>query len=348
MDISSLPLAANAAIFGLAALCVWLAGSRLAAYADEISSRTGLGQALMGFLLLAGITSLPEIATSLTAAGIGDAPLAVNNLLGSISMQVAVLAIADAIYGKNALTSVVPDSTVILQGVLNICLLCLVAVAAIVGDISFGGAGAWTWCLLLAAGYSLYMIVEGDQRKPWVINTDYFDPVAQAKQSTEYVDVSHTRLALKTTLAALTILLAGSVVAVTGNSLADQTGLGSSFVGYALVAIATSLPEASTVFASLSRGLYTMAISDILGTNILNVALLFLVDLVATSGAIMSSAGIFAAVAALIGAFVTGLFVMGLAERRDRTIFKMGVDSAVVLITYLGSLGLLYTLKGSG
>jgi len=348
MDASSLPLPANMALFGFAALLVWLAGSRLAAYADEISSRTGLGHALLGFLLLAGITSLPEIATSLTAAGIGNAPLAVNNLLGSISMQVAVLAVADAIYGKNALTSVVPDSTVMLQGALNICLLCLVAVAAIVGDISFAGAGAWTWSFALAACYSLYKIVEGNQRRPWVANTDDINPQTHTDRIREHGDVSVKSLAVRTSTAALIILLAGSIVAVTGNSLADQTGLGSSFVGYALVAISTSLPEASTVFASLSRGLYTMAISDILGTNMLNLALLFIVDVITTSGPIMTEAGTFAAVASLTGAFITGLFVMGLAERRDKTIFRMGVDSAAVLTAYLGSLGLLYTLKGTG
>ena len=60
----------------------------------------------------------------------------------------------------------------------------------------------------------------------------------------------------------------------------------------------------------------------------------------------MATAGTFAAVAALIGAFVTGLFVMGLAERRNSTVFGMGVDSAAVLVAYVGGLGLLYSLKG--
>ena len=91
-----LPLPANLAIFALMAIAVWIAGAKMAAYAEEIAERSGIGHAMAGLLLLAGVTSLPEIATSFTSAINGDSALAVNNLLGSIAMQVAVLAEGDA------------------------------------------------------------------------------------------------------------------------------------------------------------------------------------------------------------------------------------------------------------
>ena len=117
------------------------------------------------------------------------------------------------------------------------------------------------------------------------------------------------------------------------------------FSAVAFVAIATSLPEVSTVFAAMRRNLYTMAISDILGTNILNVALLFGVDLVSAGDPALGEVGDFAAVAALIGVALTGLFMVGLAERRDRTIWRMGVDSAAVMLVYLAGLAFLFTLR---
>lgn len=344
-DFSAFPLPLNIAIFAGAAVLVWIAGTRLAGYGDEIAERSGAGEALIGLLLLAGVTSLPEIATSVTAAGIGQAPLAVNNLLGSIAMQVAVLAVADAAIGRRALTSVVPDPVVMLQGALNVCLLCLVAIAALVGDVAFGGAGLWTWGLAAATLLALNKLVEANRREPWIANTG--EDLAGEPVQNDQMQVSNARLGASTALAALVILAAGSTVALTGDVIARQSGLGASFMGYAFVAIATSLPEASTVFAALRRGLYTMAISDILGTNILNMLLLFVVDLVAPGGAVMSSAGPFAAVGALTGAFVTGLFLVGLAERRDRTVFGMGTDSAAVLAGYAGGLVILFTLRGA-
>ena len=147
---------------------------------------------------------------------------------------------------------------------------------------------------------------------------------------------------------ALLILASGAVVALSGQAIAEKSGLGSSFFGYVFVAISTSLPEASTVFAAMRRGLYTMAISDILGTNILNVTLLFFVDLISAGDPIMRTAGPFSAVAAMLGVVVTGLFVMGLAERRDRALLRAGLDSALVLIVYIGGLALLYGLRPNG
>ncbi|MGE0311898.1 MAG: sodium:calcium antiporter [Lautropia sp.] len=344
---TSQSLLVNLAIFAVAAVCVWLAGWRIAGCAAEIARRSGLGEALMGLLLLAGVTSLPEIATSFTAALSDDPRLAVNNLLGSIAMQVAVLAVADAFIDDRALTSVVPDPVVMLQGGLNVALLAVVAIATLVGDVLVAGAGVWSWSLLLAAAYAFWKLSRVGDRRPWVV-PDGSLPRRIAPEVGEGSGASHARLTLKTVGFALVILAAGTVVAASGSAIAEQSGLGASFVGVAFVAVATSLPEASTVFASVRRGLYTMAISDILGTNVLNVALIAAVDLLAPGAPVLSRAGAFATVATLLGILVTSLFMIGLAERRDRTVWRMGIDSAAVLVVYLGGMVLLFTLREAG
>lgn len=67
---------------------VWFAGSRLAGYPKVLSER-GVGQALIGSVLLGGVASLPEFATAVSAAATGNAKLAVNTLLGGIGISVA-------------------------------------------------------------------------------------------------------------------------------------------------------------------------------------------------------------------------------------------------------------------
>jgi len=338
-------LTTSAIVFAAAAVAVWIAGTKLAGYAGEIATRTGIGEALVGVLLLAFVTSLPEIATSLTAATIGNAALAVNNLLGSIAMQVAVLAVADLVYSRRALTSAVPDSVVMLQGAMNVTLLSVVAVAASVGDVRMFGAGLWSWGLLGATIVCFRMLTLARTRRPWIANLS--DEAKEESPGDEKrIRDRNAMLGAKTAASAAAILVAGYVVARSGENIALQTGLGSSFTGVALVAIATSLPEASTVFAAARRGLYTMAISDILGTNILNAALLFGVDLVADGEPIFDRVGSFAAIGAMLGVVVTGLFLIGLAERRDRTVLRMGYDSVAVLLVYAGGLVLLYFVRG--
>jgi cation:H+ antiporter len=326
-----------------------MAGVRITGYANVISVRTGLGQALVGMLLLGVVTSLPEVAVAVTAAAHGEAALAVNSVLGGIAMQVAILAVADMAIGRTALSAVVPDPVIFLQAAFKVFLLSIVASAIVVGDVAVLGVGLWMWLLLTVSGFAVWTLTHAKERRPWRV-VDEHDLEGEEKRHAEKAaqhDASQDlRSAVaKAAVAAAVIVVAGYVLSRTGDAIADQTGLGESFVGAVFVAIATSLPEVSTVLTAARAGLYTMAVSDIFGTNLFDVTLLFVVDAVAGGEPVLNNAGRFSTFAAIIGITVTMMFVAGVAERRDRTILRMGIDSAGVLVTYLGSLVILYFLR---
>jgi cation:H+ antiporter len=90
---------------------------------------------------------------------------------------------------------------------------------------------------------------------------------------------------------------------------------------------------------------YELAVSDIFGTNLFDIALVFVIDAVYGGGSALNEVGEFSTVAALLGAMVTAIFVAGLIERRDRTLWRAGVDSSLVLITYVAGLVLLFRLR---
>ena len=116
--------------------------------------------------------------------------------------------------------------------------------------------------------------------------------------------------------------------------------------GFVLLAFATSLPEFSTSITAARAGLYTLAVSDILGTNLINIGLIFVIDLVGSPGEpVLSQAGTFDAFGALLGIAVTALFVIGMAERGDKTVFRMGLDSVAVLVCYAAGLVILFFLR---
>ncbi|MDP8925093.1 MAG: hypothetical protein M3O34_19785, partial [Chloroflexota bacterium] len=162
------PLWQNAALFAAAAVIIWLVGSRLAAYADVIAERTGLGRAFVGLLLLAGATSLPEVASTVSATVTGNPTLAVNNVLGSVVTQTAILAVADVLFGRGALTYFVPRPTMLLEGALLIVLLAIVLVGVAVADVfSLFGVSLWT-ALLFAAYLLMLRRLQGyDRREVW-------------------------------------------------------------------------------------------------------------------------------------------------------------------------------------
>jgi cation:H+ antiporter len=288
---------------------------------------------------------LPEAAVTVSAASSGNADLAVNNLLGGIAMQVAILAVADVAIGRAALTAVVPNPIVLLQGTLNILLLSVVASGIIVGDKSVLGIGLWLWLVLALYLYGIRLLAKSEGRLPWrpVTEDEIPEPAEEDDRPGPASELPST--IAKTVAAGTAIVAAGYVLSRTGEAIAEQTGLGSSFVGAVLVAISTSLPEVSTVLSAVRLGNYTMAISDILGTNLFDAALLFVVDSVDRGGPVLNRVGTFSAFAAIIGIVVTALFTTGLIERRDRTILRMGFDSVAVLVTYLAGLAMLYHLR---
>lgn len=352
-DFPQLGLPWNIGLFAGAAVFVWMAGTRLAQYADRISGRTGIGEAVIGMLLLAGVTSLPEIGVTVTSSIAGDTKLALNNLFGSIAMQVAILAVVDFAIGRRALTAVVPEPKVLLQGALNVLLLALAGAAMLAGDILFFGVGIWSTACLAAYVGSVWLLSQEKGRRPWLAahhgEVDRMlleQPQARSEEATKHgKDTSLRATILKTVVAAAVILVAGYVLSRTGSAIAEQTGIGSSFVGFVLIAISTSLPELSSALSAARIGRFTMAISDILGTNLINVGLVFVIDLVASGEPVLGQADSFSIFGVLLSIVVTTLFIAGMAERRDRTIWRMGLDSIAVLILYSGGVAILYSLR---
>jgi cation:H+ antiporter len=343
MDFLALPVWINASLFVAVAAVVWIAGARLASYADEFSEITGYGHALIGMLLLGGITSLPEIAVALSAGYIGNAPLAVNNLLGGVALQVVILAIGDAVLRQRALTFVTASSAILLQGVFCCVLLCMVIFAIVMDDVLLSFAGAWSITIFAAAIVMLWIVSQ--HRETWPSET------GEAGEFEDRTEAEAARSALnplivRIIVVALVILAAGYLLTRTGEALAEQTGLGSSFVGAIFVALATSLPEISTIYAIVRLKRYVMAFSDIFGTNIIDIALILLIDLTYGGPPVLNEMGDFSIFAAALGVVVTLIYLAGLIERKDRKIGRLGVDSWIVVLAYLGGVMVLYTLRG--
>lgn len=349
-DFDTLPLWLNLCVLAAGAGAIWFAGVRLARYADAISERTGVGKAFIGALLLGGITSLPEGATTVTASAIGSAPLAVNNIFGGVAMQVALLAVADVIIAGRALTARVEEPVVLLQGALLVLILTLAAAGMAAGDVEVFGVGLWTSAIFAVSLVAFYLIHQHPSRSTWALEAAPGAAAAEAHESGRETgnsarSLTTRRLLVFTSLAGLVILVAGIAVARSGDALAEQTGLGASFVGILLVAVATSLPEASTTLSAVRLGQYGMAFSNIFGANILDLALLFLADIAYAGGPILNEVGRFSLVGALLGTLVTGVYLAGLLEHRKRSVLAAGVDSHLVLLLYLGGMYLLYTMR---
>lgn len=345
---TSLPLAANLILFAVAALGVWAAGTRLASYADEISDRKRLGQALMGLVFLAAATELPEVVTTMTAAIAGEAELVLNNMFGGVAMQTAILAVADVFAGTAAITFYPRKPTPILEGSLLILLLGLVNAIVLFGEhrllwqVGFGSCGVALVYIL-----SVAMLRQFDEKDAWLaieVPEERGDtPVYPWRVRLETLPFSG--LILRFAAASALILVCGVILVHTSEALADQTGLGRSFIGATLLAATTSLPEVSTTIMAVRLRAYTMAISNIFGSNLIMIILLLPADLFYRPGPILAEADATALFAIASGIIVTVIYVIGLVIRSRRTVYGVGIDSVIVFGVYLLTLVVFFALR---
>jgi cation:H+ antiporter len=96
--------------YALAAGAVVVAGTWLPFIANDLAEMMGWGQSFVGTLLVAGVTSAPEAAVTISALRIGALDMAIANLLGSNLFDIIILAIDDLFYTKGPLLAHVDAS----------------------------------------------------------------------------------------------------------------------------------------------------------------------------------------------------------------------------------------------
>lgn len=349
IDLSGVPLSAIVAVFLLSGVLVWIAGTRLAIHGDELAERLGLTKEFIGLIFLATVTELPEIITTVTAAQVGNAALVLGNMFGGITMQTAILAVVDFVAVRHALTSWPRKPTHALLAIMLIVLLSLLLAITFLGDVSLAlniGIGA----ICLSCGYPLVIALlrSYDEKTTWA-PVDLPDEAERdtivATKAKRSAGASTRKLIIRSAIFSLVILVAGIALAISADTLAERSALGSSFIGVTLLAAATSMPELSTTLAAARIGAYTMAISNIFGSNLIMLALLLPADLAYRGGPILAEVDASAQFSLATGIVVTAIYVAGILIRRTPSILGAGLDSWLVMTVYVASLFALYVMQ---
>jgi len=342
----ALPITLNLLIFtGLAGL-IWVSGTRLSYFIDAVAEQTKIARAFLGLILLATATELPEFVTTLTASSSGNGTLALNNMFGGMLLQLFVLVIADLFVKNGTLSSRPHKPTVCVAGLLCIASMSAVLIIKALGDTAMAwhvGFGSISIALLYVA--SMYILNLMDSRETWSPVDLPEDQIAEKERNNRYDEKSLTYLIGFSALAALVILVCGVLLVRLAETLAEQTGLGTSFIGASLLALTTSVPELSTSIAAVRVKAYTMAISNVLGSNMIMTFLLFPNDLIFTGGPIINEIGAPATFALGAGILMTALYCIGLLARPKIKVLGMGLDSLAIAVCYLASLGIMFTLR---
>src|SRR3990172_2813891 len=254
-------------VFGflVCAIIIVISGSRLSKYGDMMAEMMGWGKMLVGIILMASVTSMPELMTGISSVMIIDAPnLAVGDIVGSCAFNILIISLMDLFYNsKKPLTSVAQTGHVI-SASFGIIMLSMVAFAILMPDVF--GKIAWI------GGFSLVFIIL------------YFIAIRAvflyAKKQSVTIKQEHSysltlkQVVFKYALNAVFVIVAAMGLPYFGENLAAASGLGQSFFGTLFIAASTSLPKVVVSIAAIRIGTIDLAIGNIFGSNIFNIAIL--------------------------------------------------------------------------
>jgi len=324
--------------FVLTSALIVVAAMQLARFGDIIAVRTRMGGMFIGVLLLAGATSLPELLTTISSVFQGVPNLAAGNLFGSNMFNMFVLAILDLVHRKERLLRKAALKHA-LSGSLAVFIIGLV-VFFIMADLQATILWVGVDSLVVIAVYVIAVyLIQGN-------------PLALARPAVEEAIPAGTP-SLRTGLIGFG-LAAGGLVIITPNmvsssvTIAEITGLGTTFVGTALVALVTSLPELVTTLAALRIGADDMAIGNLFGSNLFNIFALGLTDFFYLQGRFLGVIDPAFLLVGMLGLLMTGMGLIGNLARIERRILFVEVDALLLVIVYFLGMYLLYSQGISG
>jgi cation:H+ antiporter len=321
--------------FALCALLIARAGFVLSRSADRLAEAYGWGRGWVGLALLASVTSLPELASGISAVVLIDAPnLAVGNALGACIVNLGFLVIVDAVQRHQPIYRDA-SATHLLSAGFGVVMLGLVALSLLVGRRVPSLFEVSAFSPLLFALYLLALrSVQAHEQQAAQAHG-----LARAGAAAGAVQRDWRRFGA----AAAVVVAAGLWLPATADRLAAELQLSRSFVGTIFMALVTTLPEMAVTLSALRLGALDMAIGNLLGSSLFNVMILAVDDLFYRRGPLLAAADPVHAGTAVTAMLMSGLVVIGLVMRpQGRVLRVLSWVSIALGVAYLLNAALIY------
>ena len=316
--------------FVLLLILVYIFGTRAARSADVIAEKKGLARAFMGVVFISMITSFPELFTGISAAAIVKSPdIAIGQIMGSCIFNLVIIAVVELVFRKNKMYQ--------LTGKLNILPLAfgiiIITVLTLLLSIQFKPS-------LFHVGLSsmivffLYLVF---------MNIIFRERKAEQEEEEKYKDKSLAKEMAYFIISAVIIIAVGIYLPVVGKELAQIMNWTDSFVGVIFLALVTSFPELVVSFATAKIGAIDMLVGNIAGSNLFNIAIIFIIDLAYVKGNILLEASSSNIPVGLIAILMNFVVFFAVVRKSSYRVFNFISINAILLIAlYIINLLVIY------
>lgn len=282
-----------------------VAGFWLSRFGDVIAERTGLSGTWIGLVLIATVTSLPELVTGVSAVGVAGSPdLALGDVLGSCVFNLLLLSMVDAFYRPACLYARASEGHALSTGY-AVVLLSAVGIDLLIPVAIPGPVSLATFLIVPIYLLALRNIFTYERRRL----LQPAEPALLRHPGTSLRRAVAGYLACAGAVVAAGVLLPGAAL-----DLADAMGWTSTFVGTLFLAAATSAPELVVTLSAVRIGALDMAIANLLGSNLFNMMVLVVDDLV-YPGPLLANVSDAHSLTVMTALLMSGIVTVGLVYR---------------------------------
>ncbi len=306
------------------------AGSNLSKYGDVIAEKTGMGRTWVGVVLIASVTSLPELITGISAIAIFDLPdIAVGNVLGACMFNILTLALLDVLSGATPISAKAHQGQVI-TAAFGILLLGVVSIGLSASETLpvLGWIGSASIVIFLVYAVAIRTVFLFEKKR-------IAEYVREMVEAARYETISLRTAYLNYAWNALLVIGAATYLPHLGDQIAAATGLGHGFVGSIFIALTTTMPEFVVSISALKIDAADLVFGNLLGSNLFNLTVLALDDLLYVKGSLLDAAGPAHIVASNAAMAMTAIAVVGLTYRVSKKHFLFAWDSIAILVLYV-------------
>lgn len=321
---------------------IGIAGVKLSQYADAFSDKTGLGGSWIGLIMLATVTSLPELITGASSVTLAATPdIAVGDVLGSCVFNLLIIVVLDLFYRTGSVYTSANQGHILSAG-FGVLLVGFAGFSILLSStgltLAIGHVGGESVFIMGTYIVAMATVFRYEQRQ--------LKTFVEAEKD-RYPGVSPHGLLLRYAVAATFVIAAAVWLPFIAKGIAEQMGWYESFVGTILVALATSVPELVVTVAALQLGAVDMAIANLLGSNLFNILVLAFDDILYTKGPLLANVSVIHAISAISAVMMTGVAITALMYRTDNRIMKtVGWASIVLAVIYVTNAYVIYLHGG--
>lgn len=302
---------------------------KAAQYANIMDQKTNMSGAFIGVIILAIVTSMPEVFTSVAAITIFDfSDLPAGNVLGSNLFNITIVAVAALYYRKKFQKAVLSS---IYSKIAVIVLIMYILVAAVfAGVISLR---IFRSSIVSPIIIIIYIFVA---RIVYSTTDQKADEAALQYASQSKISMSGKKAFVRLMITGVVLLIVSAVMTYSAGMLTRRWGIEGGFGGAIFLGIATSVPELTSFLTLFKVRNYDIAVGSMIGSNMFNFTILAATDMI-YRGNVFLPGQMKAAVMVITGLLSTALFLYMLLERNDNK--KVNLICPVLIIgCYIGFL----------